>query len=522
MSELDTGTPRGRALVWWQEHAEREEYVVGRAAYPDAPERAVLLSGGFVLEVAGGMAWVLARPGVDVLPDALYPNYWKVVRLILEAYAPAVVERISAVRLDADQFTPPPVLHVRQAGNASKRRIEIIPGLDVLLRPGEVRPEPIVTRRPLEIPIPVDDPASTLLDLPVEQLRDDPETVVLWLKSLTVSRPGLEAAYARRPRPVVMKRLGHLAREAGNVRLADMIEDVLRGGYRHSVGRGHTARGGPVVIPAYMADLRTTHQPWLDRQAAAFARFRADAEREIGEAEAALPRFERPPLLENARAAKAYDAYHSTTIEGYRIRPEEVSAVIRGTMVGGHDPEEVRARMAVAGYSRAFESVLAAIRDAPGLVSITDGLIQRLYVELFGPSVEAGIVSPDLLRGWRMEPAFLRGHLYVPPSPEKVPRLMRQYEDLVNGVEGHPVVRAVLAHLEFVTVHPYSDGNGRLARFLMNVALLGEGLPWVTIRNDDRPRYFSALHAAQVEGDVLPFVRFVLAYVQRSVAEFKA
>ncbi|SOD03425.1 Fic/DOC family protein [bacterium JGI 053] len=521
MSDSDN-TPRDAALRWWREHAEREEYVIGKDDFPAPAEGAFLRSGGYVLEVAGGAVWILARPGADVLPDAFYPNYWKIVRVLLAGYAPAAVERVSAVRLHLEESTPPPVLTVRQGGNGSKRAIELVPGFGLVLRPGEVDPALTVERRPSGVPIPVDDPAATLLALPVEFLRDDPELVALWLKSLVVSRPQLEEAYARRPRPVVLKRLGGIAREVGNTRLAEQIDEVLIGGYRHRIGRGHTERGPVFTVPAHVAGLATTHQPWLDRQAATFARFRAEIEEAVGEAESRLARFGRDALLVQAREAKAYDAYHSTTIEGYRIRPEEVSAVISGVMVGGHDPEEVRSRMAVAGYSKAFETTLATVRDAAGDVAITDALVQGLYIDLFSPSVDAGIVSPELLRGWRTEPAYLRGHLYVPPGPEKLPRLMRQYEELVNGVAGHPLARAILAHLEFVTVHPYPDGNGRLARLLMNVALLGGGLPWVTIRNDDRPPYFAALHAAQVEGDPLPFTRLVLRYAQAAAAAMEA
>jgi hypothetical protein len=437
--------------------------------------------------------------------------------VVLDAYSPAVVERVSAVRLHLDQWTPPPELSVRHSANASKRTIRLIPGHSLTLRPGEVDPELTVERRPAGVPIPVDDPAATLLGLPLEYLRDDPEAVSLWLKSLVVARPKLLAAYGKRPRPVVLKRLGEIAAEVGNARLADQIGEVLRGEYRHRLGRGQTGRGSSFVIPGHVSRLTTSHQPWLDRQAATFSRFRDLVDAAADEAESALPRFSRVDLLVQAREAKAYDAYHSTTIEGYRIRPEEVSAVISGMSVGGHDPEEVRSRMAVVGYSRAFETVLETVRDAPGHVPISETLIQRLYIDLFSPSVDAGIVSAELMRGWRTEPAYLRGHVYVPPSPEKLPRLMRQYEDLVNGVAESPIVRAILAHLEFVTVHPYADGNGRLARLLMNVALMGEGLPWVTIRNDDRAQYFAALHAAQVESDPLPFTRFILRYLRRAV-----
>jgi Fic family protein len=514
--------PRERALRWWRGHASRHRYVIGKDAFPGAAESRFLRDGGYVLEVAGGAAWILARPGADTLPDAFYPNYWKVVQVIMEVYEPAVVERVSAVRLHADQFTPPAELTVRQGANASSRTIELVPGHTLVIRAGEVDAKGTVHLAATGVKIPVDDEAATLLGLPIEFLRDDPEAVSLWLKSLIVTRVRLQAAYAKRPRPVVLKRIGQIAREVGNARLADQVDELLRGEYGHRLGRGHTERGPRFVVPASVAALRTTYQPWLDRQTATFARFRDEIEQEIGEAAAALPRFGADALLAHARAAKAYDAYHSTTIEGYRISPEEVSAVIRNAWVGGHDPEEVRSRMAVAGYARAFERVLAVVRGAGGRVEITEPLIHDLSLDLFGPSVDAGIVSPDMLRGWRTEPAYLRGHVHVPPGPEKLPRMMLQYADLVNAAEVGGVVRATLAHLEFVTIHPYADGNGRLARFLMNVALLGEGLPWVTIRNDDRPRYFGALHRAQVQGDVLPFARLVLGYVQGAVRDMES
>nr|WP_309672294.1 Fic family protein [Gemmatimonas sp.] len=55
------------------------------------------------------------------------------------------------------------------------------------------------------------------------------------------------------------------------------------------------------------------------------------------------------------------------------------------------------------------------------------------------------------------------------------------------------ISRAVLTHVEFVTVHPFLDGNGRLGRLLMNYALLDAGYPWVTIRSDENRPCFQAL-----------------------------
>jgi Fic family protein len=68
-----------------------------------------------------------------------------------------------------------------------------------------------------------------------------------------------------------------------------------------------------------------------------------------------------------------------------------------------------------------------------------------------------------------------------------------------------------------VTIHPFLDGNGRIARLLMNLILLGSGLPWLTIRNDERSAYFEALEQAQVNEDVRPFAMFITHGVDQAM-----
>jgi len=84
-----------------------------------------------------------------------------------------------------------------------------------------------------------------------------------------------------------------------------------------------------------------------------------------------------------AQEAKAYDAYHSTTMEGYRISADVVEAIINGRPLPGgpQDAEALRAAMAVQGYSIAFDRVLQLVRkNAP----MTGGLI----LDLFNPSID--------------------------------------------------------------------------------------------------------------------------------------
>ena len=100
-------------------------------------------------------------------------------------------------------------------------------------------------------------------------------------------------------------------------------------------------------------------------------------------------------LVGNARQTKQYDAYHNTTMEGYRITKEASDAVVNGTALPEVlSQEELRGIMAVKGYSRAFDLVIDLVRTPPA-PSINEALILDLYVELFRPSVDEGIVTED-------------------------------------------------------------------------------------------------------------------------------
>ncbi len=90
---------------------------------------------------------------------------------------------------------------------------------------------------------------------------------------------------------------------------------------------------------------------------------------------------------------------------------------------------------------------------------------------------------------------------------------MPAFFDLLEK-EPEPSVRAVLGHWLFGYVHPYPDGNGRMARFLMNVMLASGGYPWTVIRIRDRKSYLSALDHASTGMDIHPFATFIVHRVQ--------
>ena len=99
----------------------------------------------------------------------------------------------------------------------------------------------------------------------------------------------------------------------------------------------------------------------------------------------------------------------------------------------------------------------------------------------FRPFVAAGIVPAAALAGYRNDAVYLRTTRYMPPRWEAVRDAMPALLELLEN-ETHAGARAVLGHWLFGYIHPYPDGNGRIARFVMNAMLASGGYPWTVIR----------------------------------------
>lgn len=236
---------------------------------------------------------------------------------------------------------------------------------------------------------------------------------------------------------------------------------------------------------------------------------------------AAMDGFPQAPGL--PKVTKAYlrfvdeiyqnDAYHSLSIEGYRVTPELIERVRAGNWnPAAHEADrQNKDAMAARGYWQAFQNVketVAKIIMGGAAAALVRTAHRDWYRELFAPSVAAGLIGPASLAGYRNDPVFLRGSRHVPPRAEVVADAMAALFDLLDG-ETEPSVRAVLGHWLFGYIHPYADGNGRMARFLMNTMLASGGYPWTVIRVEDRAAYLQALESASIDDDIRPFAAFI-------------
>ena len=133
----------------------------------------------------------------------------------------------------------------------------------------------------------------------------------------------------------------------------------------------------------------------------------------------------------------------------------------------------------------------------------------------------AGLIAPSALAGYRNDAVYLRTSRYVPPRWEAVRDAMSALFDLLEN-EPELGVRAVLGHWLFGYVHPYPDGNGRMARFLMNAMLASGGYPWTVVRVEDRAAYLTALDRAGIDMDIGPFAAFIAERVRWSMEKVAA
>ena len=304
---------------------------------------------------------------------------------------------------------------------------------------------------------------------------------------------------------VVAGRLAGAFRRIGRDDVADEIVTVMK-------RAGHDVRESDPFAPAQtFRTLPRTRAPIIDRLNSLWESMRAPVVAAFPTAPG-LPKDTEAYLVSVDEMYRS-DAYHSLSIEGYRVTPELIERVRTGDWDPDNRDGDRRSRDALAarGYWQTFrlvrETVRAAIAGDDPAVLVRTGH-QDWYRELFQPSVATGLIPASALAGYRNGPVHIRGSRHVPPRWEAVRDAMPTFFDLLEG-EAEPSVRAVLGHWLLGYIHPYADGNGRMARFVMNVLLASGGYPWTVIRVDDRDAYLASLERASINQDMEPFARFL-------------
>lgn len=216
-------------------------------------------------------------------------------------------------------------------------------------------------------------------------------------------------------------------------------------------------------------------------------------------------------FLARMEAQYKLDAYHSLSIEGYRVTDELIDKVKNGKWKPDGDDLNQKNALAARGYWQAFQKVKMSVSDIFEGMDAGDILSRDLSVwhqEMFMPCVTAGIIKPSDIVGYRTHQVYIRNSKHTPlPSTALLDAMTTLFELLKEEKEAS--VRAILGHFMFTYIHPFMDGNGRVGRFLMNTMLASGGYDWVIIPVEKRDVYMDALEKASVEGNIKPFVEFI-------------
>ena len=218
---------------------------------------------------------------------------------------------------------------------------------------------------------------------------------------------------------------------------------------------------------------------------------------------------------------KQQDMYHSLSIEGYKITDELIEKVIKGNWNPEFDDNDKKTKDALAakGYADAFNEIKNDLKEEVSSNVYGNKFVEKLhskwFVKLFGSSVQSGVLKASDLIGYRKHQVFIRNSKHIPLEECELLDAMETYFELLAN-EKDSFVQAVLGHHLFGYIHPYMDGNGRMARFIMNAFLILGGINWTVIRVERREEYMNVLESASVDEDIEPFARFVLDSIEKS------
>jgi Fic family protein len=197
--------------------------------------------------------------------------------------------------------------------------------------------------------------------------------------------------------------------------------------------------------------------------------------------------------------------YYSNSMEGNTLTKEETRSVMVGNITVGGKP--IKDVLEIKGHDDVISQLL---KIGKGSLRLSETRVRDLHK---GIMYEDDPAKKEMIGKWKEEPNFLynyKGERYdfLPPDevPEAIHQLLNRTNAAIDAIEGkkknapHPVELALQFHLDYVTIHPFYDGNGRTARILTNLLLISCGYPPFWIKTEERDIYTQYIGDIQLYG----------------------
>ncbi|MBK8805614.1 MAG: Fic family protein [Bacteroidales bacterium] len=218
--------------------------------------------------------------------------------------------------------------------------------------------------------------------------------------------------------------------------------------------------------------------------------------------------------------------YHSSHIEGNQLTYGETKALL----LFGHTAQAkpLKDHVEMTGHNEAIKYIEDVIKQERPL---TENFIRELHQLILKEPYEVDAITTDgkptkrtiKIGEYKSVPNHVKtktGEIFYFATPEETPAkmndLMKWYADNIQNNDLHPVLFATEFHYKFICIHPFDDGNGRIARLLMNFILMQKGYPPAIIKTEEKNAYFTALQQADA-GQLEFFFNYICEQVNNSL-----
>lgn len=201
--------------------------------------------------------------------------------------------------------------------------------------------------------------------------------------------------------------------------------------------------------------------------------------------------------------------YNSNAIEGNTLTLQETAMVLEGITI---DQKPLKDHLEAVGHKDAFLYVQDIVSSKKLL---TEFVIKNIHsLVLMNRPEDKGVYRrvPVRIMGAYTEP--VQPYMIEPEISELLVKNEKR-KDTMNIFE-----RIARFHLEFESIHPFIDGNGRTGRLLMNFELMQYGYPPINVKFSDRKRYYDAFDSYSRNQDAKPMINLIAEYVTERLEQY--
>lgn len=192
--------------------------------------------------------------------------------------------------------------------------------------------------------------------------------------------------------------------------------------------------------------------------------------------------------------------YNSNAIEGNTLTLRETDLVLRGLTI---DRKPLKDHMEAIGHKEAFDYVSELVKEnAP----VSESIIKQIhYLVLSDKKDDRGV--------YRRIPVRIMGAHHEPVQPYLIQPKMEQLLLDFGESKEHIITKLARFHIEFESIHPFIDGNGRTGRLLVNLELMKAGYPPIDIKFTDRVAYYNAFDEYHVKHNLSAMENLFAGYI---------